>query len=132
MTPPSPPLELFELAVRRAELTLRELWLRYLTLGGTCDLFEVEAFLHGLNPVTEFQQDVLALAVNERLEEIYRGARLPYVMLAATLPTGGRRHDGTDPLAVLDQLLARPQHRANPGPVGSEPDSMDPHRSGAA
>lgn len=68
---------LFESARVRAELSVHDLWLRYLALGGSGDVFDVDGYLHGLLPLEPFQQDVLAQALNERLDEVYRAARVP-------------------------------------------------------
>ena len=69
--------EQVEAARIRAELAVSELWLRYVALGGNGDLFDVDAYLAGLLPLSNFDQNALAVAVNERLEEIYRTARVP-------------------------------------------------------
>jgi hypothetical protein len=69
--------ELVEAGRRRAALSVSDLWLRYVALGGNGDLFDVDAYLSGLVPLTSFDEDVLAVAVNERLEEVYRAARVP-------------------------------------------------------
>jgi hypothetical protein len=69
--------QLVEAARIRAHLTVSELWLRYVALDGDGDLFDVDGYLAGLLPLSDFDQDVLAVAVNERLEEIYREARVP-------------------------------------------------------
>jgi serine/threonine protein phosphatase PrpC len=63
---------------RRAELTLEQLWLRYFALGGIAGLVEVEAYLHGLLPLPPVQRDLLAQAVNERLDELTWRHRVPY------------------------------------------------------
>lgn len=55
-------------AVDATGLSVDELWLRYVALGG--DAGEVEAFLSGLMLMTPLQHDILAHAVNERLDEI--------------------------------------------------------------
>jgi hypothetical protein len=57
-------------ACRHAELTSNELWLRYFALGGDAGPTEVDAYLNGLMPFSEFQHNILALAVNERLNEL--------------------------------------------------------------
>jgi hypothetical protein len=61
----------------RAELSVQDLWLAYVALGGTCDAFDVDGYLQGLVPLESFEQDVLAQAVNEGLADIYRAARVP-------------------------------------------------------
>jgi hypothetical protein len=61
----------------RAELTVQDLWLRYVALGGTGDAFDLDGYLQGLTPLDTFQQDVLAQALNEALEDLYRAHHIP-------------------------------------------------------
>jgi len=106
---PSPRHRLFEAARRRAELTVQELWLDYLSLGGTGDVFDVDAYLQGMGPLAPDQQDVLACALNECLEGLYRSVRVPYVTL------GHATANEELPSAVLEQLLGdRRRPRADP------------------
>jgi len=91
---------LFEAARARAQMGLEELWLDYLGLGGDAGLLELEAHLQGLMPLSQSQQDVLAHALNERLDHLHRANRLPYWGRAPDRPTG------EDPLQVISQLLA--------------------------
>src|SRR5215213_6007682 len=51
----------------RAELTVQDLWLRYLALGGTGDAFDLDGYLQGLVPLDDFQQDIFAQALNDAL-----------------------------------------------------------------
>jgi hypothetical protein len=64
-------------AFSHAELTPNELWLRYFALGGDAGPVEVEAYLNGLMPFSQFQHNILALALNERLNEL-PPLRAPY------------------------------------------------------
>ncbi len=64
----------------RAELTVQDLWLRYLALGGTNDAFDLDGYLQGLMPLDAFQQDVLAVTVNEALQDSYDCYSMPLVM----------------------------------------------------
>ena len=73
----------FEAARVRGDLTVPELWLRYLALGGNGDAFDIDGYLQGLLPLDTLQQDILAVALNERLDEVYRAARIP---LSTTRP----------------------------------------------
>lgn len=57
-------------AFGHAELTSHELWLRYFALGGDAGPTEVDAYLNGLMLFSPFQHNVLALALNERLNEL--------------------------------------------------------------
>jgi serine/threonine protein phosphatase PrpC len=84
---------------RRANLTLEQLWVRYFGLGGDAGLVEVEAYLQGLMPLPGLQRDMLAHAVNERLDELTWQHRVPYSRTV--------RHRGPveGPLAALVTLL---------------------------
>ena len=90
-----------ELARLRADLSVQQLWLRYLALGGSGDAFEVDGYLQGLVPLDAFQQDVLAQAVNEGLEELYHSLRVPLSASTEDGQVDGALHD------VIDQLLSR-------------------------
>jgi hypothetical protein len=84
---------------RHADLSLEQLWARYFALGGNLDLFDVEAFLTGLVQVAPHERDMLAHAINERLDELRWQQRVPY-----SRPIRQRRPP-TGPLAALVQLL---------------------------
>jgi hypothetical protein len=87
-------------AFRHADLTLEELWLRYVALGGDADLVSLDAHITGLLSLPQVQGDVLALAINERLDERIAQHRAPY--------SRAIRHGrpATGPLSALVQLLA--------------------------
>jgi hypothetical protein len=61
-----------------AQLTVEELWLRYFALGGDAGKVEIEAYLAGLMPLASLQHNILAHAINERLDEIGPPPRAPY------------------------------------------------------
>lgn len=74
-------------SLRHADVSLEELWLRYFTLGGQAGQFEIEAYIHGAMALPPLQRDVLAHALNERLDELYSQApRAPYSMDDADSP----------------------------------------------
>src|SRR3712207_3332432 len=101
----------------RAELTVQDLWLRYLALGGSGDAFDLDGYLQGLVPLETFQQDVLAQALNEALEDSYRFYRVP---LSTPPPrdTGGERLR-----SLVDEILGdRPAAPA----ADSDPPEDDP------
>jgi hypothetical protein len=86
-------------AFRHADLSLEQLWMRYFSLGGDADLVDVEAHLAGLVCLPDVDGDLLAVAVNERLDELRAARRVPYSRpLRPPRPTAG-------PLAALLQLL---------------------------
>lgn len=100
-----------EAARRHVDLSVQQLWLRYLALGGSSDAFDVDGYLQDLVPLDDFQQDVLAQAVNEALEDLHRSLQVP---LSAT-PLQDGAVDGA--LAdVIDRLLTHRQGAADPGP----------------
>ncbi|MEA5360986.1 serine/threonine-protein phosphatase [Amycolatopsis sp., V23-08] len=84
---------------RRSRLTLEQLWTRYFALGGAQTRLDVDAYLHGLVPLPRIDRDMLAHAVNERLDELSGPRRAPYSRpLPATKPEHG-------PLRALVDLL---------------------------
>ncbi|MEV6623378.1 hypothetical protein AB0M83_16685 [Amycolatopsis sp. NPDC051106] len=91
----------------RADLTLQQLWMRYFALGGSVDLLEVDAYLNGAMPLPGVQRDMLAHAVNERLDELLGRDRVPY-----SRPVR-QSHPVSGPLAALVELLEG-AHRAAP------------------
>lgn len=68
-------------AFGRTGLTVRELWLRYLALGGNADEVWVDAVLDGLLDLPPGEYNVLAHAVNEALGDLPGAAGLPRVAL---------------------------------------------------
>jgi hypothetical protein len=67
----------FHDAFEAADVTVDELWLRYFGLGGEAGRFEVDAYLNGAITVPPLQHDMLAHAINERLDAI-APPRAPY------------------------------------------------------
>jgi hypothetical protein len=67
----------FHDAVEACDLTVSELWLRYFSLGGEAGEMEVDAYLNGAIAMPALQHDVLAHAINERLDEL-EPPRAPY------------------------------------------------------
>ena len=90
----------------RAELTVQDLWLRYIALGGTGDAFDLDGYLQGLTPLDGFQQDVLAQSLNEALDDLYRTHRIP---LSGS--TGNGAADTCLPTLVAGLLEERPGSR---------------------
>src|SRR3954470_2286877 len=98
-TPQDEQLRIMKIAYGRAALTVDELWLRYFELGGDAGRVEVEAYLHGLMPLPGLERDMLAHAVNERLDELTWRHRVPYSR------TVRQRGPAEGPLAALVTLL---------------------------
>jgi hypothetical protein len=104
---------LCETARVRGELTVQELWLRYLALGGNHDEFDIDGYLQGILALNTLEQDILAVALNERLDELYRAARVP---VARAMPGAS----GSGPLpGLVEELIDRYQSSSG---VTGEPD----------
>ena len=58
-------------ALERAAIGHRRLWVRYLSLGGTADELEVEAYLHQCLDLPTRERDLLAWAANTLLDRRY-------------------------------------------------------------
>ena len=93
-------------ALEVADLTLDELWMRYFALGGSADLLEVEGHVQGLMPLPPAEVNVLAHALNERLDELFTQRRVPY-----RPPL--RRGRASGPFAALLRLMEE-AHAAPP------------------
>src|SRR3954453_21076768 len=90
-----------ETARVRGQLTVQDLWLRYLALGGNHDAFDLDGYLQGLLPLETSEEHVLAVALNERLEEVPRGALIP------PPPAPPHEADKEARRAVIEELLGR-------------------------
>jgi Stage II sporulation protein E (SpoIIE) len=94
-------------AFRDADLSLEQLWLRYFALGGEAPLVEIEGYLQGLLSLAPLQHDMLAHALNERLDELASSRRAQYIHpVLDSRPSVG-------PLAALVRLLEG-MHQAAP------------------
>ncbi len=65
-------------ALEVADLTVDQLWTRYFAIGGHADVLEVEGHLQGLMSLPPAEVNVLAHALNERLDELLSQRRVPY------------------------------------------------------
>ncbi|MBB5957978.1 hypothetical protein FHS29_004586 [Saccharothrix tamanrassetensis] len=86
-------------ALRHAQLTIDELWIRYFALGGEVGLIDIDAYVHGISGLPPLQRDILAHAVNERLDELTPPHRADYSRPARTTKPRSR------PLSALVALL---------------------------
>ena len=66
-------------AFRRCGLPAREIWFRYLALGGNGDEVSVEAQLYGFLELPPGEFNVLAHTLNEELDELPVPERMPPV-----------------------------------------------------
>jgi len=90
-------------------LSVQDLWLRYVALGGNRDLFAIDGYLQGLLPLESFEERVLVVALDERLVEVRRPAPLPLPD-----PTDLPLANGDLRQAVIDGLLGRDPPQAEP------------------
>ncbi|MEC5201211.1 hypothetical protein RCH21_003469 [Arthrobacter sp. PL16] len=65
-------------AIRASPFTLQEVWLRYFSLAGDVDEYEVDAYLSGMIVLPPAERDLIAHAVNELIDEIPALPRAPY------------------------------------------------------
>jgi hypothetical protein len=99
-------------ALRHTDLTHEQLWTRYFALGGEADLLDVEAHLEGLVELPLLQGDLLALAVNEHLDELTASRRVPFAELLQDV------RPPSSPLRSFAELLEA-AHRAPPERLGA-------------
>lgn len=59
-------------------LTLAELWLDYVGLGGSLPHSEIRAFMGGRRSISDYNHDLLAQALNEHFLESGSDHPLPY------------------------------------------------------
>lgn len=69
---------LLEAAVHVSGISVGELWLDYVALGGNHTAAEVCAMVEGRRPLNRAAHDRLALAVNERMAEAGHGRLVAY------------------------------------------------------
>src|SRR4051794_21943711 len=99
---------LCETARVRGELTVQDLWLRYLALGGNHDAFDLDGYLQGLLPLETSEEHLRAVALNKRLDEVHRAPLIP-------LPTAPPHEaDSVARRAVIEELLGRDPSRPRP------------------
>lgn len=60
--------------------------MHYLGVGGHCDIFDIDAHLHGLVALDSFEHDTLAYATNEYLDGLATSAHIPYLQQPAEPP----------------------------------------------
>ncbi len=73
----APPHAVLEAARTQAGMSLQELWIAYVALGGSARLDTVRAYLGG-QAVPFVDYDVLAQAINERFLEQGESYPVPY------------------------------------------------------
>ncbi|MHA7241319.1 hypothetical protein [Arthrobacter sp. TMS1-12-1] len=56
-------------ALQSAELRPDRIWLTYMSMGGLCDQFDLDGYLHGLLELPIRDRDLVAQALNETIED---------------------------------------------------------------
>ena len=77
MTYSGPELDVTE-GLRRSQLSLTELWIRYLAIGGSAGELEFEAYLLGLLRMDIYQHNLIAQALNEFFLDLGEGHPVGY------------------------------------------------------
>lgn len=57
-------------AAQDAELTARDLWLHYFSVGGNLPVFDIDAYLNGVYPLPVGERNLIALALNEMIDAL--------------------------------------------------------------
>ncbi|KQO00799.1 hypothetical protein ASF21_10795 [Arthrobacter sp. Leaf234] len=65
-------------AVEQLDLGVHQVWIRYFSIGGVADEFDVDAYLHGLKTLTTLDRDLVAHAVSELIKETPPPPTAPY------------------------------------------------------
>ena len=65
-------------AMREAGLTMQEVWLRYFSMTGALDEYELDAYINKLIDLPVSERDLIAGAVNELIDELPPHRRAPY------------------------------------------------------
>jgi hypothetical protein len=66
-------------AIAEWGFSVGEVWLHYFSLSGEVDEYEIEAYLSGLMPLPTLECDLLALAVNELIDDLPPRRRAPFI-----------------------------------------------------
>lgn len=62
-------------AAHDAELIADDVWLQYFSLGGNIKSVELDAYLHGLYPLLQAERDLIAMALNELIDDLPQRTR---------------------------------------------------------
>jgi hypothetical protein len=65
-------------AIAEAGFSIGEVWLHYFSLSGEVEEYEIEAYLAGLMLLPALECDLLALAVNELIDDLPPRRRAPF------------------------------------------------------
>ncbi len=87
-------------AIHAGGLHLENVWLRYFSLTGNADEFEIDAYLNGLTILTPQDRNLVSHAVNELISET-PAPTAPYTDEPSDEPIA---QDATGVLNILDEL----------------------------
>lgn len=73
-------VDVLDMYCQEAGLSHGELWLRYFELGGMSAGFELEGMLFGVLAPSDYDHDIIALAINQRLVELGGRHSVPYLL----------------------------------------------------
>ena len=65
-------------AIDAAGLTLPDIWIRYFSISGNADEFDLDAYLHGLASLQQLDRDLVSHAVNELIMQAPTPPTAPY------------------------------------------------------
>jgi hypothetical protein len=105
-------------AAAQAGLDPAELWVAYYALGGSLSQLEVEAYLRGEQEMAPLECDILALTLNEILQDTASELRVPYSTddestnadssnTGSTTSTGSDGAPGADGINEAGEILER-------------------------
>ena len=98
------PDQTLDRARRDAGLSHEDLWFRYFALGGMRTAFELEALLYGALTLTSRDQDLIAVALNERFSELGANQPIPYTD-GDSQPEPGSPHSPISPTNNSEDVM---------------------------
>jgi hypothetical protein len=102
-------------ALRAADITIADLWLRYFSMSGSAGEYEVHTYVQGLISLPVVQRDLLAMAANEIIDET-PPLRAPYADQLGgpgTDTSGGPRNPAGDDGGCLEKPTGRGPSRGD-------------------
>jgi hypothetical protein len=88
-------------------MSVKDLWVRYLAVGGRGDIFDIDAHLQGVLALDPYEHDTLACALNERLDELTAADHVPYLEAGHGCPSNLQ--------AMATELLDEGEDQPHPG-----------------
>lgn len=70
--------QLLKEALDDARLSVPDVWVQYVSLGGIVGEYEADAYINGSLSLPPLQRDILAHAANELIDELPPRPRAPY------------------------------------------------------